>query len=392
MQVLIKNNARPILVMAFTNHAVDHLVRGVLDEKITSKIVRLGARSADEEIASRSLESLERLEGQSRLRPALGRTYGEIKDLEKEMSELMNRITSPKVPSQKVMEMLEFMFTDQWECLESPPLWIYELYREALYEGQDWEVVGGEGHAVKTTFDFWFHGYDLQFLADPVEVSTPAQPLSQSETSNRYNLLARDSGSGPSASQIPGQYHDMVDHDNRNDEADIAKGFEELRLSSAESWMHQLQAQASTSAGTSQATPTSASPPSDQHAPDPDPSPPSKTFKRDEFLSRFGVIRPTIPTSNRPLEELESQLALWTLSQSERQTLGNHWKMRTRLQNYEIEREEFERLRKMHQDAQERHNDLKDEVIYFFSFLNIYVIYTLLIGVSCMLVTSRNST
>lgn len=363
MRVLIKNGARPILVMAFTNHAVDHLLRGVLDEKITSKVVRLGGRSADEEIASRSLESLERLEGQSRLKPALGRTHGVIKELEKEMSELMNKITSRYVPSHKVMEMLEYASPDQWESLESPPLWVYELYQEALHEAQDWEVVGGDDHKVRNLFDYWFHGYDLQFLADPVEdTQSIAQSQSHTATHNRFTILKHDPTSGLSSSEVSDQQNDANDEDYSSDEEGILQELGSLTLSGTENWMNQLQAQASTSVGTSQAVLASTAPPSDQDIIDADAEVPSLISREDEFISRFGVSRPTIPTSDRPLHELESTLALWTLSLAERQILGKQWISQTRLQNYEIEREEFERLRGMHRDAQERFNELKDEV------------------------------
>lgn len=58
IRVLLANKCGPILPMAYTNQALDHL-RSAFDGKVTTNIVRLGWRSADEVVSSLSLESLE---------------------------------------------------------------------------------------------------------------------------------------------------------------------------------------------------------------------------------------------------------------------------------------------------------------------------------------------
>jgi len=58
LRVLVHNKIRPILLIAFTNHALDHLLGNVLDVGITRKIVRLGSRSADERISEFSLDNI----------------------------------------------------------------------------------------------------------------------------------------------------------------------------------------------------------------------------------------------------------------------------------------------------------------------------------------------
>jgi hypothetical protein len=40
-------NHRPIVVSAQTNHALDHILRAVYDEEITTSIIRFGYRSKD---------------------------------------------------------------------------------------------------------------------------------------------------------------------------------------------------------------------------------------------------------------------------------------------------------------------------------------------------------
>lgn len=60
IRVLLANQRGPILLMAYTNHALDHLLHAVVDSGITKKVVRLGSRSDDEIIKGFSLEELER--------------------------------------------------------------------------------------------------------------------------------------------------------------------------------------------------------------------------------------------------------------------------------------------------------------------------------------------
>jgi len=59
IRVLLANKCGPILLIAYTNQALDHLLRSVFDGHVTKRIVRLGGRSADEVVSNLSLESLE---------------------------------------------------------------------------------------------------------------------------------------------------------------------------------------------------------------------------------------------------------------------------------------------------------------------------------------------
>ncbi|KAF9504410.1 hypothetical protein BS47DRAFT_1308218, partial [Hydnum rufescens UP504] len=42
LRVLVENQVKPILPIAFTNHALDHILRSGLDTGITKKVVRTG--------------------------------------------------------------------------------------------------------------------------------------------------------------------------------------------------------------------------------------------------------------------------------------------------------------------------------------------------------------
>jgi hypothetical protein len=67
IRVLKANNIGPILLIAFTNHALDHILSSILDADITKRIVRLGRRANDERVAEYSMDKLEMVQNQSRL-------------------------------------------------------------------------------------------------------------------------------------------------------------------------------------------------------------------------------------------------------------------------------------------------------------------------------------
>ena len=49
------------MLLAYTNHALDHILRAVHDRHITREIVRLGSRSKDEVICSYSLDEIDKV-------------------------------------------------------------------------------------------------------------------------------------------------------------------------------------------------------------------------------------------------------------------------------------------------------------------------------------------
>ena len=77
-------------MIAFTNHALDHLLGSVLDAGITKKVVRLGSRCNDERVSPFSIEELERNSTRSRLAHHLRGAMQELKGVEAEMKELID--------------------------------------------------------------------------------------------------------------------------------------------------------------------------------------------------------------------------------------------------------------------------------------------------------------
>ncbi|KAF8316395.1 hypothetical protein DL93DRAFT_2193459 [Clavulina sp. PMI_390] len=349
LRVLVQNKIGPILVMAFTNHAVDHLIRVVLDSKITSRVVRLGSRSADEDIAARSLEALEKLQAQSRLRPKINKQFGIIKDLEKDMSALMNRVAGNWVPSEKIVNMLEFDYPDQYESLIYPPAWIIPLFKSAQVN-DDWETVGGDAHTIKTLFDYWYRAYDVAFINQPsLSEETP------SASANQFSILANESESNAA---LQGEESDGEGSTHLQSEDES----EDDNNGSEPPWKAQLEQDArqkriNRPVASNDAQPTLFV----MEEPEPTPRLPLAMSPRDMHFAEFGVNPTAPPNTNRPLEELELILDVWSLSPHERTILGRSWIQHTRLRALELERKDFERLREQHKEAQDRYNNLVDE-------------------------------
>lgn len=78
LRVLLANRVKPILMLGFTNHAVDHILRAAY-EGVSTNIVRLGTRSNDKVIKKLTLGRLKGYKG------ALRALRGKMRALEKKM-------------------------------------------------------------------------------------------------------------------------------------------------------------------------------------------------------------------------------------------------------------------------------------------------------------------
>ncbi|KAG9057264.1 hypothetical protein FS842_007802 [Serendipita sp. 407] len=95
LRVLVRNRVGPILMVAFTNHALDHLLESVLKNNITRKIVRLGGRSQSEALQPYLLDKVERFQA-SYLQRGVNSAYGEMKRAEEAFEENMKSFKTLK--------------------------------------------------------------------------------------------------------------------------------------------------------------------------------------------------------------------------------------------------------------------------------------------------------
>ncbi|EUC58482.1 NFX1-type zinc finger protein, partial [Rhizoctonia solani AG-3 Rhs1AP] len=188
IRVLVKSGVAPILMVAFTNHVLDHMLKGILDNEITDQIIRLGSRfAADERLAGFSLEELESNAPKSKPgRPinSARRAMGEIED---EMDRLMKSITRGRVPGHEMEKYLASAYPGHYhELVRNTPAWISALFTEASGNGSGWNIAGRQFSG--SMVDFWLDAKDLKFLEPPAVYAgdISQQPLS---TFNRFRYL-----------------------------------------------------------------------------------------------------------------------------------------------------------------------------------------------------------
>ena len=171
------------VLIAFTNHALDHMLGSVLDAKITTKLVRLGARSSDERIAEYTLDKLEKIGGSSDMlsRP-MRRQYAEMKGLEEQMQKVMESIQLPTLTWEAIESYLSIHFPEHAEHLQQPPFWITALTERLWSEEEvhgEWTTASKgkgkkiDGHLSRTFYGFWKSCVDIDFIK-PLPVMVPA--------------------------------------------------------------------------------------------------------------------------------------------------------------------------------------------------------------------------
>lgn len=82
LRVLFANDVGPVLLLAYTNHALDHILRAVHDADVTRDIVRLGTRSKDEVVSQYNLETISQVQGRSQLNGIVGHSYKDMKEVD----------------------------------------------------------------------------------------------------------------------------------------------------------------------------------------------------------------------------------------------------------------------------------------------------------------------
>lgn len=135
-------------MIAFTNHALDHMLRSVLDADITKNIVRLGSRSMDKRIAPFSLEQQENVAGRTRLSAAFAGHRRALRDVEDEIKAFMDGFFKTEVSSSDLTRYLSIQFPVLLESIENPPEWVRTLHLFDMQEQDGWSVAGRNGNDV----------------------------------------------------------------------------------------------------------------------------------------------------------------------------------------------------------------------------------------------------
>ncbi|KAL5632189.1 hypothetical protein ACGC1H_000258 [Rhizoctonia solani] len=205
IRVLVKNKIAPVLLVAFTNHALDHMLTGILDAKITDNIIRLGSSSIDERLAPYTLEKVEKENGESRLGYSGKSVYREMKILESDMKELMNNISSRKVPSSHIEQHISSAYPHHHgEFFQHVPGWIRTIAPTPSDTEEGWETVGESPNRDESIIDFWLKAGDLQFLETHRQIAGTTRVSSNISSSNQFNSLP-GAGTNEGGSAAKGQ-------------------------------------------------------------------------------------------------------------------------------------------------------------------------------------------
>ncbi|CAE6502582.1 unnamed protein product [Rhizoctonia solani] len=304
IRVLIKNKVSPILLVAFTNHALDHMLKGVLDAKITNNIIRLGSKhAADERIMEFSLENAEKLQSQAEQKDRMiGAAYKEMKTSQNDMKELMKKLALRDVSQDHFEKYLLVDYPLHYEELfTSPPEWIYSLALQAAEDEAGWTTVGGNPQDF-SMLRFWLTARDLEFLRPP-----PAPKASKGKGKKK----SKGKAANHNPYEVLSEQAEVVDQTGDFEEDDIVVKHREFVI---------------------------------------------------QFLYQHGIeATPSIPETDRPVEELISNPRVWEMSLKEREALYNTWYMVTSDSIRESQVEEFERLQRIHAVALKKYQEIQDQ-------------------------------
>ena len=172
IRVLKANRIGPILLIAFTNHALDHMLSSILDADITKRIVRLGRRANDERVAQYSMETLERVQVESRLDRTFLSQRRELKEIQEEIQHLMTNVLNLNIENDtdKIMKYLSTIYPEHFEYLSNPPSWVLNVksfMQDDEANAGEWQTAGrgGKAHVLdQSTYAFWRNCSDLAFI------------------------------------------------------------------------------------------------------------------------------------------------------------------------------------------------------------------------------------
>ena len=343
VKVLLRNQVGPIILIAYTNHALDNILHDIIEKGITKDVVRLGSRSKDDPVSSYSIEELEKLQPLTRnLQRESATTWHRMKDFAKEMEEIRASISRRDLSLKEVEEWLELNQADHHASLiEDAPTWIpYLLDHLAVDEQDGFEKVrrGKKSSRLDeptTAFSIWKDSIDLDtiFALGQPQTSKPiikptARKAPDFNHSNAFNLLDDDDGPDD---------RDDVDQDWAYMAASAASSQTDLSLTPADD------------------IPSSALPPSSEL--DVLSSPFSSASS---FVAAFGPI-PRIPSSKKSIETLEGE-PLWSMSKDERGRLFAHWYSRAWEESSERQFAKLDKARKEHEKARQENEQLRTQV------------------------------
>ncbi|KAI5116801.1 hypothetical protein M0805_007013 [Coniferiporia weirii] len=361
IRTLVKSRVKPILLIAFTNHALDHMLRSVIESGITTSVIRLGGRSSDETIKEYSIEELERKFGRSTLSYGLESEFSTMEEVEEVIMMLLESMIESDVASRVLIDRyLSIHYPDYVLHLNMPPSWIRQLHsmQHSQVEDSDspWEEAGkkGKGRVMDNSlYSFWMSGKDLDFLREHREPPKATSKMAYNENPrNRFHTL---------------QHFDQAGSDDDDDDDDDDNGDTQSTKSgdgSASSTESKGQRESNPS------TPASVKATSSPGEYGKIPLRLSSVFDIEDiadFFDSHGVSEiPEVPMTDRPLDVLLDQCSnVWSFSKIERTLVNAHWVKEYRVYSYQTQRTQrnrFEALVAFHEVLRARQHNRDEEI------------------------------
>ena len=302
-RIFLDNKIKPIVLIAFTNHALDHMLNSILDAKITEKIVRLGSQSTDERIAKYNLRNLVKAFDDTFTKGQIGRAYAIKRNTEEEMYRVMKDIQIPEPSEYQIKQYLQTNWGDHLSVMYGPPPWVVEYAArlwESEAEGDEWFVQGKKGKGKEqshlmgnTYYGLWKRGLDIAFIQPPQPHFITFEPPKGRGKQGGQNVQ-------PGVVPVSPAQQEQKEYQERMLEFFYDLGFSDLV--------------------------------------------------------------PPVPTGNRPFVQLQDSPAVWEMSLDERKRLAEHWEEEMRRLAYHNYLGRYERLRKRYEDACETYEAIIDEV------------------------------
>jgi hypothetical protein len=305
MRTLVANEVGPILLIACTNHSLDHLLMSVLEKGITSKLVRLGSRSKDERISAFSVESLEHLDT-STDRASMNQAYRVVKNREEELKLVLAQLQAGDLPENERDAYLMFNYEDHLDELIDPPRWVQTLRVNEV----GWTPAGGqEITETRSEYDFWVAGVDLDWIIRQRYVfgEDNETPLDHSTTLDIERVEDQSSNGG-----------ELFEYDESgSSDAPNGPASEETR----------------------------------------------EIATSGQFLTQNGLAElPALPDTDRPLEQLQADHLVWQMSKPERNRLSLFWTEEARSQFLQEKRNSFADLKQKYETSRETYEECQAQV------------------------------
>ena len=192
----------PVLTIAYTNHALDHILRDIHDTGVTKDMLRFGSRSKDEVVSQFSLDTIERSQVSTPLHNDAGRCFRALKLIEQvscrlhhhlidvqDMEAMTNAIRPALASDTEVMAYLESQNPVLWASISHPAPYIRALYRHHEEIGGSWNTEG-RNKRVTSLWGFWKASHDLDHLKalEQVPVAVADDPMVH--LSNQFDVLS----------------------------------------------------------------------------------------------------------------------------------------------------------------------------------------------------------